>query len=841
MRSSKQCRPVAALILPLAVLLSLPGELAAQGARLQEGVFLYARSALGTFLSNGGDDVRVCFSQGDYICPRLLPGRSQVLLNSKRGGRLGIWLQDVEGDGRERLCDGDQVSVAPDGRSIVLRRDGAIIKRDLSSGAEQTVSPEGWSACAYPSFCPDGRVLFVATDEGKSKLYSADPADRASPRLLLEAEIETAPRCSPDGRTIAYQNGAHVYLFDFATQRHRRLTFAGGVQSWPLWSKDSKSLAYLQSSSSVDGPWNVYRVAIENPREVSLILRDVQPGPDWDGLGFEGGEPSTLTGEDVRLWASEKPLSLPPEGAELPKPDAGWRSLPPATATTGDVMVECEWGGVYVLSARSAVVLAERTQDAFAKTAEVRLATEQGKPATRAESVTVAEPGVDEVRIEATLGVNGGGTVKAMIGVSRTRPLVEVKPTGDLDRVLVRRPLTLAVLPDRLAADLIYDPADYASPAVSLPQSPFVLGLPASGGGMVMVLTPSRQQTMRLLRDEGAFTGIEARCARESVFVSVLPGDDLWWPAHVTAGSEGEPWQIAWSNPFAAQWRLATQGEDRNLALMRMVDSPTSEETIPLADTGGPPPSRSLVYAYGRSSNTPLERLTPCDVVQDALGLDAASRLFDIEGVRTYRHAPEWVPYKDPRVACKVISWIRTRKRPGVQQKIDDVCHDIVLSLQGLDARTQEYEAFVGELERLTAQGAASDSGKAFLVSVAGQIAALRETLGKRPITPMAEVAAHIEAFRSNADAPYTPFASHVTGALTQRLVALTAYRSLAKSLREEAGLTIARSPEAGDVCERVRDLTGQALRKRYYLEADWLGEQPLGEPEVSYDEIADR
>jgi hypothetical protein len=51
--------------------------------------------------------------------------------------------------------------------------------------------------------------------------------------------------------------------------------------------------------------------------------------------------------------------------------------------------------------------------------------------------------------------------------------------------------------------------------------------------------------------------------------------------------------------------------------------------------------------------------------------------------------------------------------------------------------------------------------------------------------------------------------------------------------------LALARSPESEGVCERIRDLAGQVLRKRYYLEDSWLGEEPLGESEVSYDALS--
>ena len=184
---------------------------------------------------------------------------------------------------------------------------------------------------------------------------------------------------------------------------------------------------------------------------------------------------------------------------------------------------------------------------------------------------------------------------------------------------------------------------------------------------------------------------------------------------------------------------------------------------------------------------------------------------------------------------------IRRRDKPGTQQKIDDVCHDLLVSLQGLDARAKEYEAFVGELGRLGEQGAGSSAAQPFLQSVQRQLARLQETLGKgQPLTPMGAVVEKVEVFRSGAKTNFEAFQTAVVGALSERQAVLAAYRGLARGVRDEAGRAVARSPGARDVCERARGLAGQVLRKRYYLEADWRGEQPLGEPEVSYEEIVD-
>ncbi len=799
----------------------------------------------GTYLKTSEGERRVSFSHGDYVRPRLLPGQSKLLLNSRRGGRPGIWIEDIEGDARERICDGDQASVSSDGRLIVFRREGIIVRRELSSGIEKTVSPAGWSSCSFPSFHPDGRVLFVSPGRGTYTAYLADPRQHASPEFLFDGEIRSTPRSAPDGRTIAYQNGAHIYLFDVHAKSHRRLTFAGGVQSWPMWSEDGESIAYLQSPTPVDGPRHVYRLQLDNPQKVFLVLRDVELGPDWNGLGFATGVPSILNGGRVNFWQSEEAARFPPELGTLMKREQGWRDFSPnGGRVNGDVIVECEWGALYLSAATGKLLLIPQKDETLAQGTEIRLLDRRGRQAERIASIDVSEPTVDRVPIAAVFRSDRAGPIRAAFSVSRSRPFVEIKATRNLGGVLIKKRLELAVVPDRVANDLIYHPANQAPSGVSLPRAPFVLGMAADKSGLLMVVTPAREQTVRLVKDNerAGFLGVEAYCAGESVFVSVLPGDDRWRTTQVTADGDGQPWQVVWSNPFPAQWRLATQGDDRNFALMSMMDTPTREKSIPLEEAKGltTAPRRAIIYSYGRSQNTPLDRMTPMDVLHDALGIEHTSALLDIEGIRSYRHAEAWVPYKDPKVALEILTWIRRRDRPGVRQKIDDVSDDILMSLQGLDMRLSEYEAFATHLERMCRQRAPSGRAQAFLEFVDGRLAQLHQQLSGGAITPLAAVAASAQAFRSNRAGGYDALRRLVMAALSERLQVLAAYRELAKSVRDTAGLAVAHLPEARNICEQVRGLSGQVLRKRCYLEGDWRGEQPLGGPEVPYEKISD-
>jgi len=139
----------------------------------------------------------------------------------------------LQGAEKERICDGEQANWSPDGKRIIFSREGTIMDREMISGKERIITPEGWIPCEFPSYLPDGRILFVS----KGEIFLMDPGREIAPELLIEADIKSAPGCSPDGKKIAYQDGAHIYLMDLADRRTRQLTTAGGTQSWPVWSQ----------------------------------------------------------------------------------------------------------------------------------------------------------------------------------------------------------------------------------------------------------------------------------------------------------------------------------------------------------------------------------------------------------------------------------------------------------------------------------------------------------------------------------------------------------------------------------------------------------------------------
>jgi Tol biopolymer transport system component len=190
-----------------------------------EEAFLFQKPFSGVYLMEGDEQEIIIHRQGTYIAPRLSPDGEKVLFHSIQGGEIAVWLTDLQGEKAERLCSGDQANWSPDGKKIIFRREGRIVEREIASGKETIITPEDLPPCGFPSYVPDGRIVFVL--RGKTleygKIFVTSSGEKTLPEPLAEGEIASAPKCSPDGRSIAYQDGAHIYLMDLNERKSAEL------------------------------------------------------------------------------------------------------------------------------------------------------------------------------------------------------------------------------------------------------------------------------------------------------------------------------------------------------------------------------------------------------------------------------------------------------------------------------------------------------------------------------------------------------------------------------------------------------------------------------------------
>jgi hypothetical protein len=817
-------------------------------------LLLYAKSLSGIYLRRGEDTKRLAFVHGEHVLPRLAPDGGQFLFHSKQKGGMGVWLARVEGGDPKRLCDGHHANWSPDGQKVVLARGGGIFERALGADKERRLSPEGLSDCKFPSYLPDGRVLFVSRAQGKDSLVVAAPDGKAAPEVLAQGEILSAPRASPDGTVVVFQSGAHLHLLTAATKAVSQLTTAGGVQSWPVWSHDGRSLCYCQSPQGTDGPWDVYNLRLAQPLETRLVVRDVEPGPDWLGNAPPTSTTVRLKGSDLQVWRLGPGASVSTLGA-LQK---GWSVLPSDTTgrVEGGVAVRNDWGVLCLSTAASTLNLWSPPDPETAAPVELAVTDARGKPVGRLSSVEVEKRTEDSVVVKASFG---GGSAATFV-LSRTTPVIEVRPAEAFGRLRLRFRAKLALVPDRLADDLVLRPALCSQPTSLLPAARLVAT--PFGAGLLAVVTPADQQQVWLspTRDKEAFEGMDVAPAGKSVFLAVLTEGDLWHEAAPKRDAGGDGWAVEWPDAFLAQWRLALTGKDLAYAGMwdeeataELSDSQVTVKRLPGA------PDLAVRYAYGRSWHTPLDVLALTDVLQEAVGLDAALALADAEAVRSYRSAlppgalhgllttqrerlwpencrgwPEQLNF-DPELM--LLGWIRLAKREGVAASVGHLTGDILQSLAELDGRTKEYARFAAELDQFCWRTASPSAGaRAFFAETRKRLQAVRDSVAGVSVPPLERVSASVEAIRSRFGSgsslrdkkEYGEFCDLSRAALAGRQSVLTEYRELARSARNQAGLLAAADPATRDLCEQVRRRARDVLSNRCYLEGDWRGEKPL-------------
>src|SRR5262249_16699055 len=148
-------------------------------------------------------------------------------------------------------------SLTPDGRSMVyISYVGGHEQFFLASldGRENRQLTTDAADHEDPAVSPDGKTIaFVYIKEGHAQI-ALMPAVGGPMDILTEpVERVIHPNCSPDGKGVAYcaeddlkprkKNPAAIKVIDLATRRVRIL-ISDGVNTYPVWSPDGRSLAF---------------------------------------------------------------------------------------------------------------------------------------------------------------------------------------------------------------------------------------------------------------------------------------------------------------------------------------------------------------------------------------------------------------------------------------------------------------------------------------------------------------------------------------------------------------------------------------------------------------------
>ena len=174
---------------------------------------------------DGGEQIQLTRHPANDFAPAWSPGGDEIVFYSFRGGVRQLFQMDTH---------------------------GRHVRRVTSTPGTEVFAT--WSA--------DGNTLAYvhATDRYRSVLYQVSRADAGQPwsvpELMLDEEVHTPPRWSPDGSRIAFLGvDSRIRLFDPTTGESA--TLSTEVLGTPVWAPDSRSVYVVGMVGDQTGIWRI--------------------------------------------------------------------------------------------------------------------------------------------------------------------------------------------------------------------------------------------------------------------------------------------------------------------------------------------------------------------------------------------------------------------------------------------------------------------------------------------------------------------------------------------------------------------------------------------------------
>lgn len=233
-------------------------------------------------------------------------GRQLLYVATPRGGtQRKIFRKDLSSGSETQLTKGTSEDImpacSPDGKRVLFVQsrqpegklqpadiygqydNGDVWSLDLASGEETLLVRDAFN----PSFSPDGKHIAVdASWAGPRRIWVLD-AEGHNPRQVTaessEAVSHLAPRWSPDGQKIVFQNQERtkfdVRVVDLRTSEMHWITNDMSTNLQPVFSPSGR---FVYFTSYRSGGMNIWRVPVAKDGARSGPLQQVTTGPGQD-------------------------------------------------------------------------------------------------------------------------------------------------------------------------------------------------------------------------------------------------------------------------------------------------------------------------------------------------------------------------------------------------------------------------------------------------------------------------------------------------------------------------------------------------------------------------------
>ena len=266
--------------------------------------------------------------QGDHLWPEILPGGEAVLFTIVGGAvenaQIAV-LSLVTGEIEVLIPGGSNPRYAPTGHIVygvggTLRAVGFDVER-LEVTSDPIPVLEGvitkGSGAADFSISGDGSLVYIAGDPqvGQDRTLVWVDRDGREEALAAEPRAYRYPRISPDGSQVALDvrdQEEDIWIWDFARETLRRLTFDPGNDLYPTWTPDGERLAF---SSARGGNQNLFSKAADGTGTVERLTESENLqhahffSPDGKQLVYRELYPQTGSDFGVRLMDGDGSLT----------------------------------------------------------------------------------------------------------------------------------------------------------------------------------------------------------------------------------------------------------------------------------------------------------------------------------------------------------------------------------------------------------------------------------------------------------------------------------------------------------------------------------------------------
>jgi TolB protein len=231
--------------------------------------------------------------------PSLSPDGHSMVYISDVAGREQLLVRSLDGHAVRQLtadsADHEDPAWSPDGTTIafVYLRDGhaQIALMPAAGGPMDLLTPAG-ERVIHPNWSPDGkRVAYCVDDDLKppkknpASIKVIDLASRQV-RVLISGGVNTYPVWSPDGRSLAFRRmvedtNSEVFVADSSGANVRNLTNSPAFDGWPAWSPDGRRMAFASNRGGT-GDYQIY-VMRPDGGDVRLVARTTgrATAPKW--------------------------------------------------------------------------------------------------------------------------------------------------------------------------------------------------------------------------------------------------------------------------------------------------------------------------------------------------------------------------------------------------------------------------------------------------------------------------------------------------------------------------------------------------------------------------------